>query len=177
ARARNPLEMRPRRHQTRQDRKCVRAKTVGARVWQLEFDQPAVPEVSIVICAHNHASMTVDCLDALRVTQRWNMTSFEVVVVDDASADATTELRRVPGLVYVRLAEDQEFLPPANAGVAVARGHHVLFLNDDTLPQGTWLDALMDTLHRRPKAGIVGARLVYLDGRLQEAGSIVFRDA
>ena len=146
-------------------------------MWSLEFEQPSAPEVSIVLCAHDHFDVTVACLEALQVSQRWNVTPFDVVLVDDASSDATTELRRVPGITYVRLDENQEFLRAANAGVAVARGRHVLFLNDDTLPQGTWLDELTDTLHRRPRAGVVGARLIYPDGRLQEAGSIVFRDA
>ncbi len=143
----------------------------------LEFEPPATPEVSVVVCVHDHVDTTRECLEALQQTQRWNVTPFEVVLVDDASSDATTELRRVPGLVYVRLEVNQQFLRAANAGVAAARGRHVLFLNNDTLPQGTWLDELADTLERRPRAGVVGARLIFPDGRLQEAGGIVFRDA
>src|SRR5262249_41861647 len=114
---------------------------------------------------------------ALQTTQRWNVTPFEVVLVDDASTDTTADLRTVPGLIYVRFDQNRGFLRSANAGAAVARGAHVLFLNNDTLPQGTWLDEMVDSLRRRPKAGVVGARLVYPDGRLQEAGGIIFRDA
>jgi O-antigen biosynthesis protein len=142
----------------------------------LEFDQPSAPEVSIVVCVHDRVAVTLDCLQSLQATQRWNMTPFEVVLVDDASADETKDLRHVPGLVYVRLDENRGFLRAANAGTAAAHGRHVLFLNNDTLPQGTWLDEMTETLHRRPRAGVVGARLIYPDGRLQEAGGIVFRD-
>jgi GT2 family glycosyltransferase/glycosyltransferase involved in cell wall biosynthesis len=146
-------------------------------VWSLEFEEECAPEVSVVVCAHDHVDMTLACLEALRVTQRWNVTPFEVLLVDDASGDATTDLRSVPGVVYVRLDENMGFLRAANAGVAAARGRHVLFLNNDTLPQGSWLDEMTDTLHRRPKAGVIGARLIFPDGRLQEAGGLIFRDA
>jgi GT2 family glycosyltransferase/glycosyltransferase involved in cell wall biosynthesis len=146
-------------------------------VWDLEFEPSAVPEISVVVCAHNQLDVTGPCLEALQETQHWNVTPFEVVLVDDASTDATTELRHVPGLVYVRLEVNQQFLRAANAGMTAARGRHVLFLNNDTLPQGTWLDELADTLERRPRAGVVGARLVYPDGKLQEAGAVIFRDA
>lgn len=145
-------------------------------MWRFELDRVAEPAVSVVVCAHGHVQTTIACLEALRTTQRWNAVPFEVILVDDASTDGTTELCGVPGLVYVRLDQNRGFLRAANAGLAAARGPHVLFLNNDTLPQGTWLDELVGTLERRPRAGVVGARLVYPDGRLQEAGGVVFRD-
>ncbi len=145
-------------------------------MWGLEFEQVA-PEVSIVVCAQNRAEATLACLEALQTTQRWNATRFEVVLVDDGSTDAVADLGRVPGLVYLRLDQNRGFLRAANAGIEAARGRHVLFLGNDTLPQGTWLDDLAGTLRRRPRAGVVGARLVYPEGWVQEAGAIIFRDA
>lgn len=130
--------------------------------------------MSIVVCAHNQFAVTLACLEALQQSEHWNDTSFEVVLVDDASTDAITSLSSVSGLSYLRLDPNRGFLRAANAGAAIARGRHVLFLNNDTLPQGTWLDEMVTTLDRRPKAGVVGARLVFPDGRVQEAGGIVF---
>ena len=48
--------------------------------------------------------------------------------------------------------------------------------SNDTVPQPGWLDALLATFDAHPDAGLVGANLLYPDGRLQEAGGVVFAD-
>jgi glycosyltransferase involved in cell wall biosynthesis len=44
------------------------------------------------------------------------------------------------------------------------------------VPQPGWLDALLVTFDQHADAGLAGAKLVYPDGRLQEAGGVVFAD-
>ena len=51
------------------------------------------------------------------------------------------------------------------------------FLNNDTVVRGGWLEHLVITAEGDPKIGAVGAKLLYPDGRLQEAGNILWRDA
>jgi glycosyltransferase involved in cell wall biosynthesis len=65
----------------------------------------------------------------------------------------------------------------ANRGAAAARGRILVFLNNDTAVRPGWLDALVAALDGEPDAGIVGARLLGADGRLQESGGILWRDA
>ncbi|PJK00580.1 glycosyl transferase [Lysobacteraceae bacterium NML91-0213] len=138
-------------------------------------DPGTVPDASIVIPVHNHLAHTLECLRALAAAPP--EAACEVIVVDDGSSDDTAAvLTRIPGLRYHRHAHNGGFIAACNTGASLARGEVLVFLNNDTVPQPGWLDALLSTLRELPRAGIVGAQLVYPDGRLQEAGGVVFRD-
>jgi glycosyltransferase involved in cell wall biosynthesis len=76
----------------------------------------------------------------------------------------------------LRNAENLGFVGSCNAGAAAARGEFLLFLNNDTQLTPGWLDALLRCFDERADCGIAGSRLVYPDGRLQEAGGLVFAD-
>lgn len=134
------------------------------------------PRVSIVIPVYNKVAYTVACLRSL--AEHAGATPFEVVVVDDGSSDATPQrLADVGGIRALRNERNLGFIGSCNAGAAASRGDYVLFLNNDTVVTPGWLDALVRCIEEAPGAGLVGAKLVYPDGRLQEAGGIVFNDA
>jgi hypothetical protein len=61
-------------------------------------------------------------------------------------------------------------------GAAAARGRYLLFLNNDTLVTPGWLSALVGTMDARSDCGIVGGKLLYSDGVLQEAGGVIRQD-
>ncbi|HEX5122261.1 MAG TPA: glycosyltransferase, partial [Rhodanobacteraceae bacterium] len=136
----------------------------------------ATPRVSIVIPVYNKIAYTSACLRSL--AEHAGAIPFEVVVVDDCSSDRTQErLADVEGIRVLRNAENLGFIGSCNAGAAAAKGELVLFLNNDTRVTAGWLEALVRCLDEAPDAGLVGAKLIYPDGRLQEAGGIVFNDA
>ena len=135
----------------------------------------ARPKVSIVIPVYNKIEYTVACLRSLG--EHAGPAPFEVIVVDDCSNDATPEqLAQIDGIRVVRNEHNLGFIGSCNAGAALAQGEFVLFLNNDTVVSQGWLEALLACFAEEADAGLVGAKLVYPDGRLQEAGGIVFRD-
>ncbi|MFL6593232.1 MAG: glycosyltransferase [Luteimonas sp.] len=134
-----------------------------------------IPLASIVIPVYNHFPHTLACLRAL--AEHPPIASCEVVVVDDGSSDGTIDaLPQIAGLRYHRRTANGGFIAACNDGAALARGQVLVFLNNDTVPQPGWLDALLTTFEEHPDVGLVGAQLLYPDGRLQEAGGVVFSD-
>jgi GT2 family glycosyltransferase/glycosyltransferase involved in cell wall biosynthesis len=135
-----------------------------------------MPDVSIVIPVHNQWALTAGCLRSIATD--FSVVGFEVIVVDDASTDQTQQqLAEVVGVNVVTLPHNQGFIAAVNAGIAVARGRFVVLLNNDTICSPGWIDALVRTAEADDTIGVVGAKLVYPDGRLQEAGGVIWSDA
>jgi len=151
------------------------AEPVGSPQAPPSFARPEHPVASIVIPVYNQWAFTAACLRSLAETG--SRVSFEVIVVDDHSSDETPDqLARVDGLVYLRNENNLGFVGSCNNGAAHARGEYLVLLNNDTQVTAGWLEALIETFAIEPRTGLAGARLLYPDGKLQEAGGIVFSD-
>jgi O-antigen biosynthesis protein len=133
------------------------------------------PMVSIVIPVHGKLAYTLACLRS--IARYPTSATIEVIVVDDASPDdSVATLTQIDGLRVQRNEKNLGFIGSCNAGVLAARGEFLLFLNNDTQVTSGWLDALLKCFAERSDCGIAGSKLVYPDGRLQEAGGLVFSD-
>jgi GT2 family glycosyltransferase/glycosyltransferase involved in cell wall biosynthesis len=140
------------------------------------FPQHEDVDVSIVIPVFNQLEYTHACLASLQAVQEQPL--FEVIVVDDCSTDRTPDvIAQIPGVVYLRNDSNCGFVVSCNTGAKAARGKYLVFLNNDTVVKPGWLTALLDTFKQERRAGIVGSKLLYPDGRLQEAGGIIWKDA
>lgn len=135
------------------------------------------PRVSIVIPVFNKWKYTYHCLKYL--ARRIHGISYEVIVVDNASTDETEALFRnnsvVMNAVYIKNKKNLGFVGGCNAGARASRGEFIVFLNNDTEVLAGWLEGLLKAFEEHPDAGLVGSKLIYPDGRLQEAGGIVWK--
>jgi GT2 family glycosyltransferase/glycosyltransferase involved in cell wall biosynthesis len=141
----------------------------------LAFTPAEVPRVSIVIPVYGKALLTYTCLKSVHANTPPG--EFEVIVVDDASPEPIADaLRAVEGIRIERNERNLGFIDSCNRGAALARGELLVVLNNDTIVTSGWLSALQAIFRDHADAGLAGAKLVYPDGRLQEAGGIVWRD-
>jgi GT2 family glycosyltransferase len=149
-------------------------------VYQLREEFGSRPSFSVIVTAFGQGEMTVRCLESIVATlPSWFRG--EIVVIDDASPDADAELvERFCGtdarFRFLRNETNVGYLRSCNRAAAACTGDYLVFLNNDTMLQPGWLEALRETFARYPGAGAVGGKLFYPDGMLQEAGNVLFED-
>ncbi|PSL55409.1 GT2 family glycosyltransferase [Saccharothrix carnea] len=134
------------------------------------------PRVTFVLVTYGGGELARHCLDVLA---EHTDAPYEVVVVDSASPDGTGQWLEdnLAGATVVRMAENLGFGAGCNLGVQHARTEFVCFLNADVEVTAGWLDPLLDLLDRTPAAAAAAPLMVFPDGRLQEAGSLLGGDA
>ncbi len=139
------------------------------------------PSVSIIISAFNHSHLTANCLRSLQLTlPHW--LSVEIIVVDDASKDDTGNVVRefMSTDDRIRLLTNEVnsgYVRCCNRGAQEAVNEILIFLNNDTVFNSPWIQPLLMRLCSDRSIGAVGAKLLFADGRLQEAGGVIFCDA
>ena len=134
------------------------------------------PRASIVIPVYNHLDQTLRCLESLLTYGQ--ATPFEVIVVDDSSTDGTpAALERIQCIRVVTNHVNRGYAAACNKGLEAVRAEYAVLLNNDTVVGPGCIDALVATADADPTVGVVGARLIYPDGKLQEAGGIIWSDA
>lgn len=141
-----------------------------AVAWYREHGEP----VSIVIPSYRDAERVAELVASIRQTVPAGMA--RIFVADDASGpENVAALRRVAGIEVIAGEENAGFAANVNRGLraALAAGEgDVVVLNSDMLARPGWLAGLQYASRQEEDIGIVGARLLYPDGRIQFAGTV-----
>ncbi len=139
------------------------------------FPEHDRPEVSIVIPLHAHAELTRAALESIRDHTAY--LRYEVILIDD-SEDRRTKalLRQVRGAQILVNDKNLGYLRSVERGAAAAQGRWLVLCNNDIEVRPGWLGAMLDCAESRSDVAIVAPKFIYPDGRLAEAGAIIWRD-
>jgi N-acetylglucosaminyl-diphospho-decaprenol L-rhamnosyltransferase len=128
-----------------------------------------VPELCIVIVNYNTRDLLRDCLRSVFASQA--VPSLETWVVDNASGDGSAEMVRAefPQVRLIANKDNRGYAAANNLALKQCQAKYVLLLNPDTVLPPEALAQAIDFLATHPDAGVVGPKLVRLDGSLDLA--------
>lgn len=143
---------------------------------KIDFSMEGNPLVSIVIPVYNQWNYTYNCLKSIK--ENTDDVSYEIIIADDVSSDETNNISNyISNINVVRNEKNLGFLLNCNNAAKRARGRYIHFLNNDTNVQKNWLSSLVELIETDNNIGMVGSKLVFSNGKLQEAGGIIWNDA
>jgi len=124
-----------------------------------------VLDVSIIIVSWNTKQILKDCLESVFRQQA----DFEVIVVDNASDDGSTEMVKndFPQVLLLTNRENRGFAAANNQGLKIAKGRYILLLNSDTLVLGDCISPMVSFADARPDVGIAGCQVLNPDRTTQ----------
>lgn len=128
--------------------------------------QDTRPKLSILLVNWNTREMTLECLRS--IYRETLTTPFEVIIVDNASADGSAEAiaREFPQVRLLAETVNHGFGRATNIQAEVALGEKLLLLNTDTVVLDRAIDHLMAFSHHNPAAKIWGGRTLFGDRTL-----------
>ncbi len=149
----------------------IKKENVEKIIKNLIFKIYPTPQVSIVIPVLNNLFVTIECLISIKSYTK--NVAYELIIVDDGSENEVSKtLKKIKGIKYIRNPKNRGFGYSCNLGAKEGRGNYLLFLNNDVqVKDENWLKNLIDIFEKFENVGIVGPKVIYPDGRLQESGA------
>lgn len=130
-----------------------------------------MPKVSVIIPTHNRPHLLARAVDSARAAG----TDVEIIVVDDASTDATAGVcENLTGIKYVRVERNQGVAGARNIGILASTGKYIAFLDDDDLRLPGSLDIQLQALEANPEAGFACGAMIMADQNYQPTGETVY---
>lgn len=125
-------------------------------------------ELAVVIVTYNNAAIIDDCLGSLTTAAAGIAT--EIVVVDNASADATVRIvrERYPGVAVIANTRNVGFATAVNQGLRATTAPALVLLNSDVIVNPEAVHGLAEACRREGDRHLFSPRIVNRDGSLQE---------
>ena len=111
--------------------------------------------ISFIVPAHNEEAWVGRCVSAIRDGAESLGEPHEIIVVDDASSDATASIARQQGAQVIRV-EHRQIAATRNAGARQAHGNILFFVDADTLTNAPAIQSAL----RAIRAGAIGGGCV-----------------
>lgn len=120
-----------------------------------------MPRVQVQIVTWNSLAYIRDCMDALA---QQTFTDFTVVVIDNDSQDQTVAFLRehYPTITVLQNFKNQGFARAHNQGIQYAKTEYVLVLNPDVVLSPSFLERVIESADRQPKAASIGGKMLRL---------------
>jgi GT2 family glycosyltransferase len=162
-----PLRLTPMRRYLRIDR-LGDSVLIAARRFYRRKGRP----VTVVIPSYRDAELVERLVRSIRRTTPRRRV--RIVVTDDCSGpEHIAALRRIRGIQVVESAENTGFAANVNRGIRAADpAHDIVLLNSDVVAMRGWLAVLQYLAGDKDYTGVIGARLLYPDGRIQFGGTV-----
>ncbi len=126
--------------------------------------------LSIIIVGHNNKDLITDCIKSIQ--EDASLKNKEIIVVDNGSTDGSQSAikklqKSIPNVTLIENKENLGFAKANNQGIKKARGEYVLLLNSDIIVKKGSLGKLLAFAKKKKDAGVVGPKLLNIDGSLQ----------
>lgn len=145
------------------------------KIENFEFPKFENIKVSIVIPVYNQYQLTKDLL--FSILQETKNISYEIIIADDNSTDETKNIEQnIKNIITVHNPENLGFLKNVNNAVNFANGKYIMLLNNDMIVTENWLCELVNTIKNDKTIGVVGATVLYPNGKIQEKGNTLYKN-
>ena len=124
--------------------------------------------VSIIIINFNQKDWLKKCLEKIRKAKI--SLPYEIIIIDNASTDGSAaEIEKFEGLQFIENTKNLGYGKAVNQGIKKAKGDYLLIINPDVLITPLALEKLKNLMEGHQEMGIIGPRLMSLDGHLQDS--------
>lgn len=125
-------------------------------------------DLSIVIVSYNTKELLMDCINSVKKNAKG--INYEMLVVDNASKDGSSDVAARLGAKVIRNKENKGFAAGNNQGARASKGRYILFLNSDTIVKSPIFAPLISWMDDNEDVGAASCALKNEDGSLQATG-------